>query len=69
MIFNLQFSNEISTELTSVEQCINLVYSLAKLRAENTNFLTNEIVAYLKQNVDEVTKSVEHSAKLLFLLQ
>lgn len=45
------------------------MYSLAKLRAENTRFITDEIVSYLKENIDEVTQNVENSAKLLFFLQ
>lgn len=45
------------------------MFSLAKLRAENTKFLTEEILAYLKENIEEVTKNVENCAKLLFYLQ
>lgn len=58
LIFNLNFSNEISKELTSVDQCINFVYSLAKLRAENTKFLNDEILTYLKDKIETVTQNV-----------
>ena len=69
VLFNMNFSSEISKELTSVEQCLNLVFSLALLKTKNTKFITDEILIYLKEHIEEVTSNVEQSAQLLFYLQ
>ena len=52
ILFNLNLSAEISKELTSVEQCLNLVYSLAMLKTKNTKFITDEILVYLKEHIE-----------------
>jgi hypothetical protein len=45
------------------------VFSLALLKTKNTKFITDEILIYLKENIEEVTSNVEQSAQLLFYLQ
>jgi hypothetical protein len=48
---------------------VDLIYSLAKLRAQNTKFITDEILIYLKENIEELTKNLDLSYKALFYLQ
>lgn len=52
VLFNMNFSSEISKELTSVEQCLNLVFSLALLKTKNTKFITEEILIYLREHIE-----------------
>jgi hypothetical protein len=58
MIFNLNFSDNLSNDIQSVDQAVALVYSLAKLKASNTRFITNEILTYLKENIEAVTQNL-----------
>ena len=52
VLFSMNFSSEISKELTSVEQCLNLVFSLALLKTKNTKFITDEILIYLREHIE-----------------
>ena len=39
------------------------------LRAKNTKFITDEILVYLKEHIEEVTSNVEQAAQFLYYLQ
>ena len=53
----------------TVESCVNLIYALAKTRANNTKFITDDVLAFLKSNVDQLTSNLDLAYKFLFYSQ
>lgn len=62
------YSNNLTKDLT-VESCVNLIYALAKTRANNTKFITDDVLAFLKSNVDQLTSNLDLAYKVLFYSQ